>query len=72
MCILVAAVVSGAKYYKEQQSYNALRPDKDSEQAADPQIVGEKIDAILANLKEDDRLAVEHVLRQGKWAQRQK
>lgn len=67
VCILVAAVVSGAKYYKEQQSYNALRPDKDSEQAADPQIVGEKIDAILANLKEDDRLAVEHVLRQGKW-----
>lgn len=66
VCLLCAVILPAAKYINDMKAYKAAVSEA-SQPGISMQEAQVQIDAVLAGLSEDDRLAVEHALRQGEW-----
>lgn len=69
--LLVAALVTGAKYSKDMKAYNAAQAEKKAE-VQTTATVEEQIDDVLDALPEDERATVMAILNQNKWIEEQK
>lgn len=71
VALLMALLVSGAKYVKDSRAYSAKKAEMDMEAQTDIS-ADERIEEILSALPENERLTAEYLIKQNEWLDAEK